>query len=102
MTATPPRVEDLPDVVLMPERDMDDDLCHVVCCDWRQIAVRGDRLYAYCGIDATDQETAPPGAAWTCPLCKELAERDTDWNPRTGRCAECPQTLWNPPTGGER
>lgn len=100
MTAVP-RVEDLP-LVVLPEADMaNEDLHHTACCDHRRVRARGERLYAFCGVDLTDDEEVPGGTT-TCKVCASLEERPVEWNRKTGRCTECPQDLFNPPTGGKR
>jgi hypothetical protein len=97
-----PRVEDLP-IVVMPEEDMSDDAVHWSCCDWRRIQLRKERLFAFCGVELTDDtDIVEPGQGDDCTICYELAHRTPEWNAKTHRCAECPQDLFNPPPGGKR
>lgn len=94
MTAVP-RVEDLPTVVLA--EDTEEDASHWTCCEWQQVLARGERLYAFCGQDITDDEVADDGEEICCQTCVLIEGRAIcGENPRTGNCWDCPQDLFLP------
>lgn len=91
-----PRVEDLPQVVLAEDRK-EEEVSHLVCCDWRLIIGRGERLYALCGADVTNEGATDEYTGVGCTVCTVLENQSpSGCNPRTGNCLDCPQDLFNP------